>query len=463
MISVFISCGNKNEEIKELNKINQNHVVLIFEKNDEKLKSLYLSKGKVSYCPFDDYEARYFTPHLTGDTITIKMDKPALYLTHLYKEAETANYLFKKGDTVVFTYKEGVPSVKVKNRVSLKYDTDFSVSFESKKPLGYVEFFVINKKWRTEEEKEKYKKEEALYFSNTVKSLDSLLVKGEISKEVYAAHKANNKYYKINTEKLVFDFEGLIKQEVQYDEFLFLGSYRYFLENYVYYKYGISLLDDIDPFSYDMKAAFDSVYSSQDFSPKCKEFLLTEFFTEMAKTGISTKNDFEKLQETVKNKELIKSLKRDYLLDLEEVRKKSDSVYLMSHDKKIISLNQLLKENEGHVIYIDFWASWCAPCIKNLPESLELKKEYEKQGVKFLYLSIDKNLEEWQKSIRDEKLPYTDCFLAVNYPSSNFYKKMKLNSIPRYMLVNKKGEFINTDAPRYRKDLAKEIEKYLEE
>ena len=59
-----------------------------------------------------------------------------------------------------------------------------------------------------------------------------------------------------------------------------------------------------------------------------------------------------------------------------------------------------LKENKGNVILIDFWASWCEPCLKDLPVLKAELEKYKNDGFKIVSISKDANLESWKKSIK---------------------------------------------------------------
>lgn len=124
-------------------------------------------------------------------------------------------------------------------------------------------------------------------------------------------------------------------------------------------------------------------------------------------------------------------------------KNKSNLPSLTSLDDKEFTFEKY----KGKVIYVDFWASWCGPCRKEFPYSKEMHESLSKKQAKeivFLYISTDQDLEAWKKAV--EKLGLAES--GVNAHSYEVGAKYQIRSIPRYMIIDKKGEIVNPNAPR---------------
>ena len=107
-----------------------------------------------------------------------------------------------------------------------------------------------------------------------------------------------------------------------------------------------------------------------------------------------------------------------------------------------------LKSFKGRYLLIDFWASWCQPCIENFPSMEKLMKEYKSDSIQFIAVSLDKDRHRWENAIKKyglygwqlSDLRGFDGILPV-------YCKV-VTSIPRYVLIDKHGKIINYDTPQ---------------
>jgi peroxiredoxin len=66
-----------------------------------------------------------------------------------------------------------------------------------------------------------------------------------------------------------------------------------------------------------------------------------------------------------------------------------------------------LSEMKGKTVYIDFWASWCAPCLKSLPLYNELYHKYKDQGFEMVAISVDNPVEDGLDFLLDTPLDFT--------------------------------------------------------
>src|SRR5690606_20682484 len=123
------------------------------------------------------------------------------------------------------------------------------------------------------------------------------------------------------------------------------------------------------------------------------------------------------------------------------------STLIRLSDSTEISLNDLLKAHEGSPIFIDFWASWCNPCIENIRDSKEAKSYLNKINVPIIYISIDKNQANWETSAKKEQIEENQ-FLLKDDTSSPLAKYLGVRLIPRYIILDGKHRVMDDDAPR---------------
>jgi thiol-disulfide isomerase/thioredoxin len=106
-------------------------------------------------------------------------------------------------------------------------------------------------------------------------------------------------------------------------------------------------------------------------------------------------------------------------------------------------LNQLLKANKGKVIYIDCWASWCGPCLMEMPYSRKLMYELKDEAVEFVFLCFNSPKEAAQKKVKELQLGGTHYFLDVD--QSNYLQKtFAFSSFPNYLLIDKNGQIVKS-------------------
>ena len=108
-----------------------------------------------------------------------------------------------------------------------------------------------------------------------------------------------------------------------------------------------------------------------------------------------------------------------------------------------------LSDFKGKIVYIDVWATWCAPCIKQVPYLKELEKIYHDENIVFVSISVDRkeSKKTWKQMIEEKQLGGIQLFADQSF-NSEFMKAYSVNSIPRFILIDDEGKIINPEAPR---------------
>lgn len=103
----------------------------------------------------------------------------------------------------------------------------------------------------------------------------------------------------------------------------------------------------------------------------------------------------------------------------------------------------------GKLVYIDFWATWCGPCIDEIPAMESLKEEYKNNEIVFVSVSIDreKDYKKWISFLSEHKMQGEQ--LWVDAPNKDILtKSLHMVQIPRFILLDRKGQIIDANAPR---------------
>jgi thiol-disulfide isomerase/thioredoxin len=156
----------------------------------------------------------------------------------------------------------------------------------------------------------------------------------------------------------------------------------------------------------------------------------------------------EKMNKMVEGK--IKSIKASA-----DLKNKPLDLKFTAVDGRAVDVSKL----QGKVVLIDFWATWCGPCVAELPNVLKAYKELHPKGFEIVGISLDSDKAELEGFVKEKGMEWPQYFDGKGW-QNEISSKYGIDSIPAMWLLNKKGMVVSTSA---RGDLAEQVAKLLAE
>ncbi len=119
---------------------------------------------------------------------------------------------------------------------------------------------------------------------------------------------------------------------------------------------------------------------------------------------------------------------------------------------------QTLYNNLGKYTIIYFWASWCAPCRKENPNTVALFKKYKNKGLKIIAISLDTDEQQWKNTIEKDHLSWLQLSNLKGW-NEPLLQHFKITSIPKAIILDKKGNIVAKDLKG--EDLSNKLDELL--
>ncbi len=136
---------------------------------------------------------------------------------------------------------------------------------------------------------------------------------------------------------------------------------------------------------------------------------------------------------------------RDYVenrLRFSELAEQPLELSFTAMDGREVDMAQL----RGKVVLLDFWASWCQPCIEELPNVKHVFAAYHEQGFEVIGVSLDKAAAQgaFARKVEEHDLPWPQCFNGLGWHDP-LASKFGVTAIPATFLFDQSGRLVRSD------------------
>jgi thiol-disulfide isomerase/thioredoxin len=179
-----------------------------------------------------------------------------------------------------------------------------------------------------------------------------------------------------------------------------------------------------------------------------RQVVLTEFFKQ--KIERSNSIIFEQFYDIAKNN-IQEPFLWEPLLDLYNTNKKQNEIpkeyttnLMMKSQNSSVKevMDSIITTNQGKVIYLDCWATWCGPCKAEMSRSKQLLQNTNPDQVAFVFVCVDSDKKNWEKTLKELDIKGQHYFLTKEQ-SDEFRKVFNIRAVPYYCLFDKSGIIVD--------------------
>jgi thiol-disulfide isomerase/thioredoxin len=442
-----------------------------------------------------------YTPQKKHDTLIIPNSKRKhIEVYHKYRGIAARYFLLKSGDTVTFSYdQQGYPFARslTSQKLTEQYNMR-SLLAHNRNKWAFSNYDLLNNEYLQRLHKLKNNQPKiynSVFARRHVDYIDLNAVYADFSRDcqrfrvildsAYQAKAIIPVYYhyytwQIKKEQAMVATDSmklpsksrLPSVEEAYtsilnDSLLNYYSYQPVLRAYLFdvaaRKYHIQIQRSETARLFDFRQAFDSLSYSTDIPQKTREALLFFCMENIAESfsGSDIQTYLEKYKQITHDTIKSNYITSKYQLDFST----ADNLLLSDTSGVQTTFQKILEQHRGKVIYIDFWASWCAPCQRLMPAANELRKTYHNKEVSFIYLAKNDKPIAWKKAVKKFASPYPgEHYFIENGRVAESLKDLSITSIPHFLLYDKTGKIVHKNAPGPEtEEIKKLLNKHIQE
>lgn len=232
----------------------------------------------------------------------------------------------------------------------------------------------------------------------------------------------------------------------------------YFLNDYISYKTDSTFSSPKPSSKQEWQKRYNDLFATvdQELTGLPKDFYLTSAISNIIDRRIHILDSNWIAQ--VQNKSM-----QDYLyryIDTHQVLPKGTSIpyfYLRGIDGQ----HYEPKDFQDRIVLINFWATWCKPCIREFPHENELVKKFESDPVSIINIGVDSDFEKWEEMVKKHELK-TLNLIAQDQWNEVLSEKFDIRGLPHSVLIDWNGEIVQNKCARASEEIDQQIAELLD-
>ncbi|HSQ43992.1 MAG TPA: TlpA disulfide reductase family protein, partial [Ginsengibacter sp.] len=271
-----------------------------------------------------------------------------------------------------------------------------------------------------------------------LKFLESEVGKYKLTTEFKEAAKAVIKSYTIN-DRLVWDERMFNKQKIN-----------------AYYKVHLTEIDtefaennqlNLAPYRLALSDALhlepELLIESKNISSINRQYLQ---FLRIVEASGDLGSPGQKYAETDTGSTITNKFLLNYLHSMREKSLPNSKFLTKDFNGRLYRFDSLIKPQKDEIVFVDFWASWCVPCLNEIPYVKRLMGKYKNQKVRFVFFSIDKDDNAWKAKCEETGMK-SSSYLLLQPEKFELPNRQKISAIPMYVIFSSKKIIYNTATP----------------
>lgn len=169
-----------------------------------------------------------------------------------------------------------------------------------------------------------------------------------------------------------------------------------------------------------------------------KNYQLPDFEELYALADDTLKNTPEMVAIVKKHNEEVELRKK--LLKLAGEKYKNHAFLTLSGEQR--DLKEYIGKSK--ILVIDVWASWCAPCRREIPYLKKVYETYKNKGLNVLSVSLDESEDNWKSAVKQMDMPWSQLRIEPEEKQNAFMKDYLIHRLPHLIIINEEGKIVCT-------------------